>query len=130
MGQCIVKVAPDEDRYVVWSSIVDAPVSYSCTREQVLAWAAVEDWHERPEQAEAHVARADLYGSSDRAIGFGRWDDEYLDVMEGSPNDGWYHLRRNRLSAYMDALDRGDDGAAQAVLECWERFEGVDPVEN
>lgn len=125
MGQCIVKVAPDVDRYVVWSSIVDAPVSYSCTREQALAW-AVEDWRERPDQAEAHVARADKYGSSDRAVGFGRWDDEHLTVMEGSPDDGWYHLRRDRLGAYMDALDRDDVPAAQALLECWERFDEGD----
>ena len=122
MGQCIVKVAPDVDRYVVWSSVVDAPVSYSCTREQVLQW-AVEDWHERPEQAEAHVVRADTYGSSDRAIGFGRWDDEDLQVVHGSPDDGWYHLPRARLADYMDALDRDDGPAAQALLVCFERFD-------
>ncbi len=80
--------------------------------------------------AEAHVARADEHGSSDRAVGFGRWDDEHLSVVSGSPDDGWYHLRRVRLGEYMDALDRDDEAAAQAVLECWERFEGVDPVEN
>lgn len=125
MGQCIVKVAPDVDRYVVWSSIVDAPVSYSCTREQALAW-AVEEWRERPEQAEAHVARADQYGSSDRAVGFGRWDDEELQVVHGSPSDGWYHLPRGRLGAYMDALDRDDEPAAQAQLVCWDRFGGED----
>lgn len=121
MGQCIVKVAPDVDRYVVWSSVVDAPVSYSCTRVQAVAW-AVEEWHERPDQAEAHVVRADKYGSSDRAVGFGRWDDEHLTVMEGSPSDGWYHLPRERLAAYMDALDVDDEAVAQALLVCWERF--------
>lgn len=126
MGQCIVKVAPDVDRYVIWSSIVDAPVSYSCTREQALAW-VIEEWLVGPVLAEQEVDRADRLGSSDRAVGFGRWDDDELHVVHGSPDDGWYHLPRERLADYMDALDREDETAAQALLVCFERFdeEGV-----
>ena len=35
MGQSIVKI---KDKYLVWSSVVDAPITYGMTRAAVLAW--------------------------------------------------------------------------------------------
>jgi len=69
-------------------------------------------------------AEADENGSSDRAMAFGWWDDEALLVMAGSPSDGWYHIRRERLVEYAEALLRKDDQAAVALLECWQRHDG------
>jgi hypothetical protein len=119
MGQAIVKAARDRDLYMVWSSVVDAPVAVG-SRNQMVEYAR-QEWRDTPEQAEAALQRADTNGSSDRAMRFGWWDDETLPVMEGSPPDGWYHVRRDRLVDYAEALLHDDDAAAVALLECWQR---------
>ncbi len=51
MGRCIVRLS--DDRYLEWSTVVDAPVSYSWERpEAIAAW------------GEDRIKRADRYGSS------------------------------------------------------------------
>lgn len=123
MGRCVVKTARDRDQYLIWSSVVDAPVAGPGTREQVKDWLLTEDrtrW--TPDEVEEILARTDLNGSSDRAMRFAWWDEyDYLQVGEGSPGGGWYHLRRDRLADYADALERDDEAGAQALLECWRR---------
>jgi hypothetical protein len=115
VGRAIVKAAPDRDLYMVWSSIVDAVVAVG-TRAEMVEYAR-QDWRLDDEHAEAALVRADTLGSSDRAIGFGRWGDDVLPVREGSPPDGWYHIRRDRLVDYVEALLRDDGEAATALLE-------------
>lgn len=118
MGQAIVKAAPDRDLYLVWSSVVDAPV-WVGDRETALTELRNEPrWAPHVDEA---MDRADRLGSSDRAVKFGWWDDEYLPVMEGSPRDGWYHLPRSRLVEFAEALLREDEAGAQALLVCWHR---------
>lgn len=51
MGRAVVKL--EDGRYLEWSTVVDAPVSVSLTRNE-----AVEEW------GEERVARADQYGTS------------------------------------------------------------------
>lgn len=123
MGRAVVKTAKDRDQYLIWSSVVDAPVVGPGTRAEMAEYLLIQDrvrW--RPDEVEATLARADENGSSDRVIRFAWWDDDPLPVGEGSPSGGWYHLRRDRLPAYADALAADDDAAAQALLECWQRY--------
>lgn len=124
MGQVVVRAARDRDLYLVWSSVVDAPVAVG-KRDWMVRYAKKE-WRLRPADAEAALARADRDGSSDRAIRFGWWDDEFLPVVEGSPPDGWYHIRRDRLVSFAEALLREDEQDATALLECWQRFDDPD----
>lgn len=121
MAQAIVRAAPDSELYLVWSSVVDAPV-FVGVRDSIVKY-ATRDWRLTAAEAEAAVARADADGSSDRVIRFGWWDDDHLPVMEGSPSDGWYHIRRDRLVEYAQALLHDDEQAAVALLECWERHD-------
>jgi hypothetical protein len=122
MPQIIIKTARDRDQYLIWSTNVDNAVAGPGTREEVKRWLLTKDrtrW--TADEVERILERADANGSSDRAVRFGWWDDEFLSVVEGSPNDGWYHLRRDRLADYADALLRDDEAAAVALLECWRR---------
>jgi hypothetical protein len=124
VGQAIVRTSRDRDLYIVWSSIVDAPVAVGDRAEMVTY--AEQDWKLDAAGAEAAVARADANGSSDCAIRFGWWDDEHLPVMEGSPSDGWYRIRRDRLVEYAEAMLRDDELAAVGLLECWQRHDELD----
>jgi hypothetical protein len=120
MGQMIVKAARDRDLYLVWSSVVDAPIAVG-TRSEMATYAGRE-WRYDVDEAEAVLRRVEERGSSDRSTRAGWWDDDALTVMEGSPADGWYRIRRDRLADYAEALMRDDEGAAQALLECWHRI--------
>lgn len=117
MGQAIIRAARNrDDLYLVWSSIVDAPVAVG-TRAEMVGWARAE-WHLEEERAEAALVRADELGSSDRAIGFGRWDDDELPVFNGwQPQEpGWWYIRRDRLVEFAEAILRDDDASATALL--------------
>lgn len=120
MGQCILKAAPDRDLYLIWSTVVDNAIWVG---DRTALVEHLREEYGRSSNFETRIARADRRGSSMLDYGFGRWDDEYLAVGEGSPMDGWYHLRRDRLVAYAEALLAGDDAAAVALLECYERID-------
>jgi hypothetical protein len=127
MPQIIIKTARDRDQYLIWSTNVDNAVAGPGSREEVKQWLLAEDrtrWTD--EEAERILERTDANGSSDRAVRFAWWGDEFLPVGEGSPSDGWYHLRRDQLADYADALLRGDEAAAVALLECWQRHDEDD----
>ena len=67
MGKVIFKVDDNgEERFLVWSSIVDAPVTFACTEEEIVGlW--VEDAKERAtEEAQRMIERARATGSSSR----------------------------------------------------------------
>jgi len=122
MGRVVLKTARDRDQYVIWSPIVDDVVLGPGTRAQVAAYLLTEDTARRtPDEVERTLARVDEHGSSDRTVRFGWWDDPELNVGQG--DDGLYHLPRARLADYADALGRGDDAAARALLVCWQRFD-------
>jgi hypothetical protein len=128
VGQAIVKAAKDRDLYLIWSSVVDNAI-WVGNRAELLEHLQREYRREHPDSTpnpgkapEDRVARADRTGSSMIDPECYRWDDEALTVMEGSPPDGWYHIRRERLAEYAEALLRDDEAAAVALLECWQRF--------
>lgn len=60
MGQCVAKFG--EDQYLIWSSVVDAPVTYLCSRDSMLAFLVSQD--ATLEDAETRISRADQHGTS------------------------------------------------------------------
>ncbi len=121
MGRVVLKTAPDRDQYVIWSSVVDDIVAGPGTREQTAQHLLTEERiRYTPDEVENILNRTDERGSSDRAMRFGWWDDDPLNTGPG--DDGWYHLPRERLAAYADALSRDDEAGAKALLVCWQRF--------
>lgn len=67
MGKAIFKVTDNgEERFLVWSSFVDAPVTFACTAEEIIElW--VEDAIEHAkEEAQRMIERARTSGSSSR----------------------------------------------------------------
>lgn len=114
MPKFLLKVSPDRDAYIEWSTIVDAPVQFG-TREE-----CVEEF------GEERVARTDRNGTS--ALYFhwleledqeGGWRDEHLTVMNGAEVTGL--LPRSRLSDLYDLLD--NDPEALIPAEWIEPFE-------
>src|SRR2546421_449164 len=112
VGQAVVKAAKDRDLYLIWSSIVDNAI-WVGTRAELLDYLWREHRMAHPDctpnagsAPEDRVARADRTGSSMIAPAVYGWDDEALTVMEGSPPDGWYQIRRDRLVEYAEALLR------------------------
>lgn len=80
MGRQIIKIAPDRDLYMEWSSVVEAPTFFG-TRAEMAAYLAEPNagYHEtaiaHPAAVEERLARADLTGSSGcPPFGCG-WDD-------------------------------------------------------
>ncbi len=116
MGQALIRAAPDRDLYLVWSSIVDAPVAVG-TRAEMVGWAR-QEWRLEEERAEAALMRADELGTSDRRFNTGGWDDDELPVFNGwqPPEPGWWYIRRDRLVEFAEAILRDDDAAATALL--------------
>jgi hypothetical protein len=127
VGEAIVKAAKGRDLYLIWSSVVENAI-WVGDRTGLLEHLHGDGQPQYPgiPSAEDRIVRADETGSSAVAPPAYGWDDKYLRVMEGSPSDGWYHIRRDRLPAYAEALLRGDDAAAVALLECWQRIEVED----
>jgi hypothetical protein len=84
MGQILIKPVRDRDEYVLWSTVVEAPIACG-DREEMLA-ELLEEWHRDHRRdvppaglaaPERRLERADRYGSS-ALDGFFRWDDESL----------------------------------------------------
>ena len=127
MPRIILRTAPGRDEYVIWSTVVDTYVLGPGTRDQVAHHLSTE-WPVRLTDAAVQeiLARVDGNGSSDRIGKFGWWDGEPLPVGEGAPDDGRYELPRDRLAAYVDAVEAGDEKAAQGLLVCWHRYDDED----
>lgn len=98
MPSFILKTAPDENLYVEWSTIVDAPISWG-SREQMKSWGVGED----------RLARADQYGTSmcDPALPFDQqwfgWSDDGMIYDQ----QGW--LPRHRLGDLVVRLSHEED---------------------
>lgn len=124
MPSYVVKAAPDEDLYLIWSTIVDC-ATHIGTRPEIAEHLWSEHRRGHPDcdpkpgtGPDARMARADKTGSSviepEGAYG---WDDDAFTVMEAAPRDGHrYELPRANLAAYARALLAGDEAAAHALL--------------
>jgi hypothetical protein len=108
MPTIIVKLDPNEDFYVLWSSVVDAPTSFG-TRAQITEHLLYYDFSQgqiddgyAQRQIDARFERADERGTSSMVRGDGDWSDEFFMYMQ----EGL--LRRDHLKTLyerMEALD-------------------------
>lgn len=114
MPSFVVKAAPDEDLYAIYSTIVDAFV-FIGTRGETRQRLLYEDGiNGRPDE---RMERADLNGTSSRIGGpdfeYG-WNDPTIAVREGP---GCGELPRKDLVAYLRAIEAHNlDDAAALVM--------------
>lgn len=105
MGTCIVKVVrdPDDDRYLVWSTIVDN-FTYLGTKREI-----VEDMLEQYGRMgvgdlDRRFEQCDRLGS-DSYLRRWVWEQEKHLVTNVPHHVGWYWLRRDRLGEWYDRLE-------------------------
>lgn len=111
MPSYIVKASPDEDWYVRWSTIVDAPCEFG-TRAEMERAPGVDSAPERFARADERGTSADWPRWSTDSMPFG-WQDAEFIVMEGSPpspdgQEGCWVLPRKNLRAYCERVAEGD----------------------
>lgn len=126
MGHILIKPFRDEDKYVYWSTMVEAPIGYGNREEmaRLLAEEMRRSWTPS-DPPEERLQRADVYGSS--SIGYGThppyvegwWDDQtYIYEQRGI-------LHRSKLyeAAALCAV-----GLDSQVWDLLEPFEGETEV--
>ncbi|MFF8406938.1 hypothetical protein ACF06P_35585 [Streptomyces sp. NPDC015684] len=96
----LVKVAPDRDLYIGWSTICEMPAG-AWTRAEALAYGF----------PRSRLDRADENGSSDLSCGNGHWNDTGFIAEQR----GW--LRRDRLGEYALRWLNGRENDAFDLLE-------------
>lgn len=110
----IVKASPDEDFYVIWSTVVDN-ITFSGTRDEILAYELEtlgSMQHINPEhRPEGRIARADATGTSamwpeenagpDKYLG---WNDETFLVSNDEDDSlpGFFEIKRSDLRHYAE----------------------------
>ncbi len=62
MPRCILKLG--EDQYLEWSTVVDAPTTYICTREEMKNFLIKQDANKINIEVEERLLRADTNGTS------------------------------------------------------------------
>ena len=120
MGRFITKTAKDQDLYIEWSTIVDAPTAVFESAEELRQYLIEEYGMAEASRADRTISRAQETGSSVMGFKVGTWDDDMLVVMEGAPprpSGGhlWY-LPRERQTAYARALLADDPNEANNQL--------------
>lgn len=105
MPSYIVKADKDTDLYVIWSTIVDSPLS----------WGQAEDF---PEENPERFERANRTGSSS-FDGFFNWDDEEFYLRELGTKHEDYMLPRVNLKDFLVFLseDPGNPEHQQRALD-------------
>ena len=105
MPHYIVKAHPDNDFYVDWSTIVDAPIE----------WGPAADF---TEQIPAdRKERADRNGTSSHDPRFFGWQDPFF-IVANLGDGRFYNLPRPNLQAFCEAMNPDPDNPAvqQAAL--------------
>lgn len=121
MPRYILKPKPDEDFYVTYSTIVDAPVLWG-TRDEI--------WHEDPDAFRNRLDRADETGSSAMWPRTGApymgWDETEIIVREGFAFDDvpdgaiWGVVARSDLRALCESRTADGHWNPRAVQVTWE----------
>jgi len=101
MPRYLVKPDPDEDFYVDWSEIVDAPCDWGTKAELLNA-----------DNTEERFARADKHGTSMYATQFGGWNDKGF-IYE---QIGWLP-RKNLKALCLWLQDHGEEADVMHLLE-------------
>jgi hypothetical protein len=70
VGWAIFKVddGRGEERFLIWSSVVDAPIGFACTAEEFAAFVVRDAVNQARSDAENMLARARLVGTSSRMV--------------------------------------------------------------
>ena len=114
MPSYVVKAAPDEDLYCMWSTIVDCPTWYFESREDALR---------HPEVSDERIGRAIATGTSS-IDGFYGWSEDRFHIREVTPDaDHFWFLPRANLSAYIRSAMETDDPSKRWHLLVGEPFE-------
>jgi hypothetical protein len=98
----VLKVSPDDDRYVLWSTTTDSPMAFFAGGNELKVWFRQEG---RSRQW-IHAALKQLSESgSDSEYGF---DADHIPIGETlSPPDGWWRIPRSKLSELVDRMRSG-----------------------
>lgn len=123
MGRAIYKPDPDLDEYLIFSTIVDAPVSPVMNREEIF-----EEWRTsceqlngaRPslEETEKSLARADAQGQSWREPG-SYWEEEELVCISNMNIDSTFDMawcKHRDLAKLTRAVAAGDWDRVRELL--------------
>lgn len=119
MGHTIIKPRRDEDFYVVYSSVVDAPIQWGTRAE-------LESSYEHA--AAERFSRADETGSSSLHA-WGGWATPVISVREGfrpgayPPNAWCAKVARADLRRFCEAIDSDGYWSLTEVLVTWDLFE-------
>jgi hypothetical protein len=111
MGQTLIKPDRDEDFYVLWSSIVEAPLAWG-TRAGIIAYGLGDD-------AEERIARTDKNGTSALWPSTGSYAYAYND------DDGIVYqqqgiVRRHNLKELCNRLAQSEDPDLSDLIEPFE----------
>lgn len=88
MGRCVVKLAPD--KYVEWSSIVDAPVTCVLTRAQMVTHLNFRYGFDKRVDIVDRMQRADTFGTSlsdESRSNYGTSTEEFIRGNRAGPNE-------------------------------------------
>jgi hypothetical protein len=119
MGSIVLKMHPDLDEYVMWSTNCDSPVSTVGDRESLVAY-LIEYYDDSPGEAEERVARADRTGTSRMMRGWGRWNCSGFIVYEAMGEHAPRWLPRANLAAFCYADDNDNMRNKLALTEAVE----------
>jgi len=122
MGHTIIKPLRDDDFYVVYSSVVDAPIQFGTRAELEATYEFA---------APVRFERADEHGTSSFHRWHG-WDDKVISVRGGFrpgayPANAWCAtVAREDLRALCESVDADGYWNPLDGLITWEFFEEVD----
>lgn len=119
----IIKASPDDDVYLVWSTIADGPMYIFESENDLREFLEQEDGCPCGERGThvstcylARIERAKVRGSSYMAGHLYHWDDDKLIVQDNEHHTGYYELPRARLLEYAQLLHDNRDDEAFALL--------------
>lgn len=123
MGHFITRTAPDVDLYIMWSTVVDAPIYFFENEEALRSYLQQEyDQGNYGRRPEVLIKKTNETGSSVFGWKVGTWEDEDLPVREGSPlspsgtRPGCWYLPRENQTAYAQAILANNDELANSYL--------------
>lgn len=120
----IIKVARDEDLYMVWSYTINNAVAVG-TADQIAEYLAEEAKKKALERIRNDIAAAAANGSSAKVSNLW-WDarepgwlivDNEVFLPEPEEEDAYYRLTRDKFAAFAHALLRDDSAAALQLVE-------------
>lgn len=107
MPSYIIKAEPDQDFYVMWSEVVDAPTAWGSRAD-------LEGWFQPSDVAAERFDRADAHGTSCRLLGPGIRFYDWTDAGMVYQQEGF--LPRSRLRELCDRLEKDEHAPVSDLL--------------